>query len=153
MAIESFGFDEVLAKLGAQKTEQAMNPRILRELTSIAEEACNMARNTYPSRDSGGYDDHSRNLRGSYGFKILYMGKEVGRGGFDGKGSGEGEAQAQVAVDKVASDGALWEIIIVAGMEYARYVEAKGYNVITFVQSYLTKEVNDIKEQIKKGEL
>lgn len=153
MAIESFGFDEVLAKLGAKKTEQAMNPRILRELTFIAEEACNMARETYPSRESGGYDDHTRNLRGSYGFKILYMGKEVGRGGLDGKGSAEGEAQAQVALDKVVSDGALWEIIIVAGMKYARYVEAKGYNVITFVQSYLTKEVNNVKEQIKKGEL
>ena len=73
------------------------------------------------------------------------------RGGFDGRGSEIGENAANGALSKTIIDNSTWEIIIVAGMEYARYVEAKGYNVITFVQNYLDEQISKLKQDIKKG--
>lgn len=153
--VESFGFDEVLRKLGSQRSSQKpqFDTRILRELTVIAEEACNMARDTYPSRDSGGYDDHTRNLRGSIGFKIFFESKEVSSGGFDSRGSAEGESAAQTALGKLDTKGSLWEIVVVAGMEYARYVEAKGYNVISFVQGFLDEQIKKLIQDIKDNKI
>lgn len=152
--VESFGFDEVLRKLGSQRSQKPQfDTRILRELTMIAEEACNMARDTYPTRDSGGYDDHTRNLRGSIGFKISFGGKEVSRGGFDSKSSTDGENAAQTALSKLDTKGSLWEIVVVAGMEYARYVEAKGYNVISFVQNYLDEQIKKLIQDIKDNKI
>ena len=92
IAIE--GFENVLKKAGAKKQNNSANRgnAILRELTIIAEEACNIARDAYPDRMSGGYDDHTRNLRGSICATIYYGGSEVKRCGFDGLGSAEGEA-------------------------------------------------------------
>ena len=152
--VESFGFDEVLRKLGSQRSQKPqIDTRILRELTMIAEEACNMARDTYPTRDSGGYDDHTRNLRGSIGFKISFEGKEVSRGGFDSRSSTDGENAAQTALSKLDTKGSLWEIVVVAGMEYARYVEAKGYNVISFVQNYLDEQIKKLIQDIKDNKI
>lgn len=153
--VESFGFDEVLRKLGSQRSSQKpqFDTRVLRELTVIAEEACNMARDTYPSRDSGGYDDHTRNLRGSIGFKIFFESKEVTSGGFDGRGSAEGESAARTALGKLDTKSSLWEIVVVAGMEYARYVEAKGYNVISFVQGFLDEQIKKLIQDIKDNKI
>lgn len=154
MGVTSFGFDELLNKLqGEQSKEPQLDERVLRELTFIAEDLCNKARDTYPSRNSGGYDDHTRNLRGSIGFRISFNGEEVARGGFDSRGSEEGEGAANTALESFSQSNALWEIVIVAGMEYARYVEAKGYNVITFLQQELTDAINEIKEMIKNNEI
>ena len=44
-------------------------------------------------------------------------------------------------------------VVVIAGMEFARYVEAKGYRVISFVQSYLDNEITKLKQAIKSGEL
>lgn len=161
MAIESFGFDSILAKLGARKSGLSMDDRILRELKLIGEEACNMARDTYKggnpndetSHQDGGYDDNTRNLRGSIAYVISFMGKEIARGGFDGRGSAEGEENASAALGAVSVQGSLWEISVVAGMHYARYVEAKGYPVITFVQSWLDGQVKQLIDDIKNGKL
>lgn len=152
--VESFGFDEVLRKLGSQRSQKPQfDTRILRDLTLIAEKACNMARDTYPSRDSGGYDDHSRNLRGSIGFKIFFEGKDVSSGGFDNRDSTKGESTARTVVGKLDTKGSLWEIVVVAGMEYARYVEAKGYNVISFVQGFLDEQIKKLIQDINDNKI
>ncbi len=154
MVVKTFGFDKVLAKLGqASRRTPTMDERILRELVFIAEETCNIARDAYPSRASGGYDDHTRNLRGSIGYKISFNGDEVASGGFDSLGSAEGEEAAKAALAKITETSALWEVVVVAGMQYARYVEAKGYNVITFAQSHLDEEMQKLAAKIKDGNL
>lgn len=156
MAVESFGFDEILKKLDSSDlaSEQSVpDTRILRELQVIAEEACNKTRDTYPTRASGGYDDHSGNLRGSIGFLINFQGKEIVRGGFDGRGSEDGEEAANNALSKVSISNTTWEIVVVAGKEYARYVEAKGYNVISFIQSFLDEAISKLKQDIKNGNI
>ena len=156
MAVEAFGFDEVLRKLGSSdlaSEQSAPDTRILRELQVIAEEACNDVRDTYKSRASGGYDDHTRGLRGSIGFRISFQGKEVVRGGFDGRGSEDGEEAANSAISKMSISNSTWEIVIVAGKEYARYVEAKGYNVISFIQSSIDEKMSKLKQDIKNGNI
>lgn len=152
--VESFGFDEVLRKLGSQRSQKPQfDTRVLRELTVIAEETCNAARDTYHSRDSGGYDDHTHNLRGSMGFKIFFESKEVTSGGFDGRGSADGESAARTALSKFEAKGSLWEVVVVAGMEYARYVEAKGCNVISFLQSSLDKKIKKLIQDINDNKI
>lgn len=154
IAIE--GFENVLKKAGAKKQNNSANRgnAILRELTIIAEEACNMARDAYPDRQSGGYDDHTRNLRGSICAIIYYGGSEVKRCGFDGFGSAEGEANAEIAANSLDADQtALWEIKVSAGMYYARYVEAKGHKVISHVQGWLTEQLNKLAQDIKDGKI
>lgn len=162
--IKPFGFDKVLQKARQQSGQQGsanMDTRVLRELTFIAEEACNLARDTYKggipdskySHFDGGYDDRTRNLRGSIGYSIYFQCKKVAEGGFDGRGSTEGEAAAKTALASISRQNALWEIVVVAGMHYARYVEAKGYPVITFVQNYITQECKKLEAKIQNGQL
>lgn len=154
MGIEAFGFDEILNKLQSQQSQEPqLDERVLRELSLCAEELCKNARDRYPSRDRGGYDNHTRNLRGSIGFKISFNGETVAKGGFDGRESEKGEDAANVALESFPQSNSLWEIVIVAGMKYARFVEAKGQNVITFLQQELTDAVNEVKEMIKNNEL
>lgn len=153
MAITSFGFDEIINELQKAQSNAVFDKRIFRELQRIAEEACNKARDNYPTRDSGGYDDHTRNLRGSIGYKIFFSGEEVARGGLNGLGSEKGEPTAKAKLSEFGASYALWEVVVIAGMEYARYVEAKGYKVISFVQSYLDKEFEKLKQSIKSGNL
>lgn len=161
--IRLFGFNEILQK-ARQKSGGNVSTRddaILRELTIIAEEACNRARDTYiggnpdmgTSHQDGGYDDHTRNLRGSIGFNIYHNGKLVAQGGFDGRGSTNGEATAKSVLANVSSNKTLWEIVVVAGMHYARYVEAKGFPVITFVQDFIDQECKKLKLEILKGKI
>jgi hypothetical protein len=152
MAVKTFGFEEAKnrARSGGGGT---LSEAALRELALIAEEACNKARDTYPTRASGGYDDQTRNLRGSIGYSIRVNGKEVTRGGFDGRGSADGKKAAEAGLDLFGTRGAMAEIVIVAGMEYARYVEAKGHNVITFVQPWLEEQMEKLGKDIKAGRI
>lgn len=150
------GFDKLLGKVGAGKPrKQSSESAIIRELTMIAEEACNKARNEYPDRASGGYDDHTRNLRGSICATIYHFGKEIKQVGFDGVGSAEGEANAVAAANIVSADepSAIWEIKVTAGMYYARFVEAKGHTVLYHVQSWLTEQMNALAKDIRDGKI
>lgn len=151
MAVSTFGFKEAEnAARTRERNKVPLSEVVVRELTMIAEEACRMARDTYPTRSSGGYDDHTRNLRGSIGYSIRIEGKEVAKGGLDGLGSSDGEQAAEAALSKFGVEDVPAEIVIVAGMHYARYVEAKGLNVITFLQPWLDKQMEKLSRDIKE---
>lgn len=62
--------------------EASIDVQILRQLSRMGEDICNNARNITPSRNSGGYDDHSGNLRSSIGYAIFKNGERVKKGGF-----------------------------------------------------------------------
>lgn len=76
------------------------------------------------------YIDHTGNLRQSIGAVVFFGGKEIwssfgeGEGGLKGKNFATEIATAEIAEKKLCG-------IIVAGMEYAKYVEDNGYDVIT----------------------
>lgn len=83
------------------------------------------------AKNNRNYTDQTGNLTNSIGYVITYRVKVVSQGGFTGTGD---EVSAQIGValaNEIASETRNeFAVIIVAGMNYAAYVEAKGYNVI-----------------------
>lgn len=79
------------------------------------------------AKDNHTYTDRTGNLTNSIGYAILKK-KEIVQ--FSGEGSVT-EAEALKAVKQMAASVEhSFSLVVVAGMNYAAYVEAKGYNVI-----------------------
>jgi len=91
------------------------------------------------------YADQSGNLRASYGYFILKNGSVL-FGNFGDSGKPEGTSAAKEALDMVEKKSG-YQLIGVAGMGYAAYVESKGYNVMT-TQSLLV--IDDLKQFVKR---
>lgn len=82
--------------------------------------------------DNGSYKDRTKNLRSSVGYIVVVDGQVYKAGSFgkpDGNGEGRnaGMSYARSLVGKFPKGIVL---IVVAGMNYASYVSAKGYNVL-----------------------
>lgn len=106
------------------------------------------------ARELHTYTDHTSNLRSSIGYIIYKDGKpydenfKQAEGGTDGTaGINQGKAVAgQVTVPKKG-----FCLVVVAGMNYALYVEAKNYDVITGSSFEAEKELKRSIELIKKN--
>ena len=108
-------------------------------LSAIGEEVVNHARSLpSPPKEMKGkphkpnYIDWSSNLRSSIGYVISVNGRIYGQGGFEpekggDKGAKQGAAFAKRLVSQYPKGICL---IVVAGMRYATYVSAKGYDVL-----------------------
>ncbi|MEG1553762.1 MAG: hypothetical protein RR363_01930 [Rikenellaceae bacterium] len=81
------------------------------------------------AKDRHNYTDQSGNLTNSIGYVVVHDGKPVFFGGFNQPGEGK-DAGYKLAMEMAARVSSTFSLIIVAGMDYADYVEAKGYNVI-----------------------
>ena len=84
-------------------------------------------------RLKGNYTDRSRNLRGSTGYLIVYNGPVVSGGGFepiDGGGVDGTRIGRDYALQLANHEGQGYVLIVVAGMHYASYVAARGYDVL-----------------------
>lgn len=86
------------------------------------------------ARDSGDYTDQTGNLRSSIGYAVVWDGKVVQRDCIDkvkqgDKGVSEGDDYLSKCIKKARKKGIV--LIVTAGMNYAEYVEAKGYNVLS----------------------
>lgn len=82
---------------------------------------------TYPHEKSGFYD-LTANLRSSIGFVVENNSTQVKK---DFTGEAEGTNKGLDSALKISAKYTGLKLIVVAGMEYAVYVEAKGYDVIT----------------------
>lgn len=100
---------------------------ILKRLKAIGEEAINTARTNRK------YFDQSGNLTSSIGYVILHRGSIVNKAGFDKTKEGdEGVRRGESLATSLAKDYPHdFALIIVAGMDYAAYVEAKGLGGMT----------------------
>lgn len=107
--------------------KQRQESAILRCLKKIGEEAINTA------RTSRRYHDQSGNLTSSIGYVILRRGSIVNKAGFDKTKEGdEGVRQGENLATSLAKDYPHdFALIVVAGMDYAAYVEAKGLGGMT----------------------
>lgn len=79
------------------------------------------------------YTDQTGNLRSSTGYCILYNGSVVHQGGFEAvkPTATKGPASGRKLMNRLISQNpAGIVLIVVAGMDYAAYVEAKGLNVL-----------------------
>lgn len=132
------------------------------------------------AKENGRFTDQTGNLRSSIGFVLAKDGHIIEDGGFSpvqgygenmaivrfktksgkevsfhAKGkSGNGaqglEEGKRYARELAEASGAGYTLIIVVGMDYAEYVEAKGYNVLTETESYLESQINDVIDRILK---
>jgi hypothetical protein len=76
----------------------------------------------------GDYHDRTANLRSSIGYFILKDGVVIQH---NLEGNSEGIAAAKTALQQIHPRIGAIQLILVAGMDYASYVESKGYNVLT----------------------
>lgn len=122
-------FNKALAEFDAE---------LLRVLTRLGEECVKMAKDRSFEES---WIDHTGNLRNSIGYIILKEGKEVFRGGFGaGQGGEQGKSFAQSLEANLAT--AQYALIIVAGMHYAVYVEAKeNKDVLASVELHAKKRL------------
>ena len=78
------------------------------------------------------YIDQTGNLRSSVGYVVVKDGNIVSQSDFQQvKGGNEGASEGRVFAGKLKSETSTGiALIVVAGMNYATYVSAKGYNVL-----------------------
>lgn len=147
MGIDKFGFGNVRSKI-QQHTgyDPDSSEAIRRRLMFIGEECCNHA------RLNGQYTDRTGCLRSSIGYRLYHNGELVGDGGFGGS-QHEGIAAAKKAIDRFSNPEGInpvgWTLIMVAGMSYATYVEAKGYNVLHLTEIELNDKIEALCKELK----
>lgn len=103
------------------------------------------------ARDNGSYTDQTGNLRSSIGYVVVVDGQIVRKKVVDLVKSGtEGTKEADAFLKRLASEHSTGIcLIVVAGMNYASYVEWRGYNVLTSAELLAERLVPQILEQIK----
>lgn len=106
------------------------------------------------ARTAGSYTDRTGNLRSSVGYVVVKDGEIIKKGGFqhvngtkksDKNGEEDGEQYAESLVSRYPQGIVL---IVVAGMNYAAYVSANGYNVL---ESAELKAENILKQLFSNG--
>lgn len=99
-------------------------------------------------RTNKGYMDQTGNLTSSMGYIVVIRGRIATSAGFDGKaaGSATGHSFASSLASKHPNGYALY---VVAGMNYAAYVEAKGRNVITSAEILAERQLPIMLAQLK----
>lgn len=123
---------------------QRIEQQAIYNLSYVGERCLNEARST------NSYKDQTGNLRSSIGYVIAKDGKIVQtsdftpiKGGNDGAKGGAAFARQLV---KEFPDGIV--LIVVAGMNYASYVSAKGYNVLDSAELLAEQLVPSIMKQL-----
>lgn len=117
----------------------------LNNLMYVGEQAVNEA------RQRGRYKDQTGNLRSSIGYCVLEDGKVIKESSFDtvkngAQGSLKGRAFLQRLISEHPSGLVL---IVVAGMEYAAYVEAKNLNVLDSAEQLAERLLPQLLKSLK----
>lgn len=123
------------------RTQELGYDRLFSELVSIASEFVSEAKAQPEGHAYGFYDNRTMKLRQSIGAYIFRNGELVWS---MVEGNGD-ENLALVLNDdgKIVSQG--FTVVGIAGMDYAGWVEAKGYNVISTQWDTLIVDLNIIK--------
>ena len=113
----------------------AFTEHLTRQLRYIGEAALKAAREKGNLKD---YTDRSGNLRNSTGYVVAIGGKIVTTAGFD---KSEGLPFAKELALSTAADGVL---VVCAGMKYATYVSARGYDVLDSAELEAQRMANEL---------
>lgn len=117
-----------------------LEKRCIRAFTYVGELCLSEA------RTNGNYIDRTGNLRNSIGYVVLKDGKTVAESGF---ANTEGGAKGEKLISSLKKQYHKGIVLIVsAGMNYAAYVEARNYNVITSAELLADKLVPQILTKI-----
>lgn len=137
--------------------QQSLKAFIVERLEAVREQAIRLLqvageRCVNDARMNGSYTDRTRNLRGSTGYLIVEDGNILNAGGFvpvnggGADGGDEGEAFAKRVAIKYPKGLVL---ILVAGMNYAAYVQDKGYNVLTSAEQLAEKLIPQLLKRLQ----
>jgi len=144
---QAFGFEELKRKYLEELEDR--KEILQEELTTQGEELSGHA------RMNAGYTPHTGNLQSSIGYRLYYNGNKVQDGGFEQVGGPEGDGSegveaAHKALDKYEDENDIPDtgycLVIVTGMYYGRYVEAKGYNVLHLTYDEMIERFQQIRK-------
>lgn len=143
MPITRITSDAEIGRQVEQKVQRIIAAAIY-NLSYVGERVLNEARST------NSYKDQTGNLRSSIGYVIVVDGKIVKTSSFEtvkvgGQGSSKGREYALKIAAQFPQGIAL---IVVAGMNYASYVSAKGYNVLDTAELLAQRLVPQMLKQL-----
>ena len=126
--------------------KESVDNRLAMELRQVGEEAVTF------SKENKGYHDRTANLKNSISYALFKDGELLEQYiGNIPKPNEDAGGQAQVADNLAryaAQEGVVkpqgYTLIVVAGMNYGKYVEDKGYNVLYLTQNYLREELKKV---------
>ncbi len=118
------------------------------------------------SKKHKGYHDRTANLKNSISYVLYHDGKPIdsaiGQGveGTDAKSLAQINSEIKGSVESFAKENAQpkgYTLVIVAGMNYAKHVENKGYNVLHLTRYFLEDElktlIQEVLEDVKNGKV
>ena len=152
------GIEELQKRLNEMK--ESVDNRLAMELRQVGEEAVTF------SKENKGYHDRTANLKNSISYALfkdgelleqhiggdIYNATYTDEHGHTKKNPLSNAEVKQDAKDNLAryaaQDGVVkpqgYTLIVVAGMNYGKYVEDKGYNVLYLTQNYLREELKKV---------
>lgn len=138
------GIEELQKRL--KEKSDSIERRLEMELRQVGEEAVTF------SKENKGYHDRTANLKNSISYALFKDGELIEQHiGKIPKPNEDANGQAQVADNLTryaAQEGVVkphgYTLIVVAGMNYGKYVEDKGYNVLYLTQNYLREELKKV---------
>lgn len=152
------GLKELRERL--KKAKEQLETALTIKLKYLGEQAV-----TY-SKEHKGYHDRTANLKNSISYVLYLDGKPVESG--IGHAEKETETKSSAQLDSEIKDNIEafaqehvepkgYTLIVVAGMNYGKYVEDKGYNVLHltryFLQDELKKLIQEVLEDVKNGNI
>lgn len=127
-----------------KKQVERINNALVYNLKYVAERCLNAARET------NSYKDQTGNLRSSIGYVLVRDGKIIEQSAFEVVMNGGSGAKSGIQYAKEVArqfpEGIV--LIIVAGMNYAAFVAAKGYDVIDSAETLADKLVPQFLKQL-----
>ena len=101
------------------------------------------------AREHGSYTDRTGNPRNSIGYVVVQYGRIVTEDFSIGSGHGEAKTQARAYALEVARNlpANKTYLVWVAGMEYAKYVEAKGFDVLEGSGNWIESTAEKLKAE------
>ena len=128
---------------------QSQHDIIVNNIVAVIEDALSLAATklvTY-AKELNTYTDRTNNLRSSIGYVIYKDGQKIGayfaKSGVGKEGDGEKgtEKGENYAADVAGKYQEGYVLVLAAGMHYAAYVEAKGYDVLTGASLKMDDEI------------
>lgn len=143
MPIKNLTPEGAISEFIGQQVERITSAMIY-NLCAVGEQVLNQARST------NSYKDQTGNLRSSIGYVVAVDGEVVQSSSFEvvkdgADGSRDGKSYALDLV-KQFPEGIV--LIVVAGMNYASYVSAKGYDVLDSSEVLADRLVPEILKQL-----
>jgi len=124
MALKS-NFNEAQSMRDVEKQAESLHTKILNSFIRAGEEFVTNARGQGQSHEMGQYKDVTTNLRNSIAYYIFHNKELVHK---NEKGSAVENLQEVSGLVKAKG----YQLIGIAGKNYASHVESKGYNVISY---------------------